>query len=263
MEKKKNNQKTTETSLLSQVGLSKNEAQIYEIMLKLGKIPASKIFTNLSQKRTTVYAVLEELIKKGLVEKDDSQPVAEFRAKHPYTLKEMIDTQVQSIKTAENKLDAVLPDFISFYNQSQKRPGIVFYEGIAGIKKIHQNILTEQKEILAYVYINKEVDKILANYWESYYKTRIKNNIHVRAVSPNNSDGKQYKKNDEKELRETRLIPEDQFPITIEKNICGNKVAYLSLQPNELLGVMIESAEIAKTEKSIFELVWKQAKNYI
>ena len=42
----------------------------------------------------------------------------------------------------------------------------------------------------------------------------------------------------------------------MEINIYGNKVAFISYRQEELLGVLIESAEIAKTMRSVFGLVW-------
>ncbi len=249
-------------SLLQEIGLSAKEAKIYQILLKLGISPAKDIVLEAEMPRATVYEILDQLVNKGLVEKFEQNKKTHFRVKHPFALKNYLESEASKIKRAENKLESVLPDFISLYNLSQNRPGVQFFEGVEGIKKIHNQILAEKKEILAYVYINKEVDKILDDYWKWYFKTRIKNKIPVRAITPNNEDGREYKERDEKELRETRLIPEDKFPFTIEKNICGNKVAYLSLQPDEMIGVLIESKEIASTERSIFELAWEAAGEY-
>lgn len=249
-------------TLLKEIGLTEKEAAIYQILLKLGVSPAKNVVLEAQMPRGTVYEILDQLADKGLVEKFDHKKKTHFRVKHPFTLKTYLENEVSKIKQAENKLESVLPDFLSLYNLTQNRLGVKFYEGKEGIKKLHSAILTEQKEILAYVYINKEVDKILDNFWQWYFKTRIKNNIYVRAITPNNEDGKKYQQKDEKELRETRLVPEAEFPFTIEKNICGDKVAYFSLKPEELIGVLVESKEIAKTEKSIFELAWRQSTKY-
>jgi hypothetical protein len=47
----------------------------------------------------------------------------------------------------------------------------------------------------------------------------------VRSITIDNIDGRKYQAQDAEQLRETRLVPAEQFPFEIEKNIVGNKVA--------------------------------------
>ena len=81
MIKNKTQNQPQEVSLLQQVGLSPKEAKIYEILLKLGKVPVNKIVPEAGFKRSTTYSVLDELVSKGLVEKDESREIIQFRAK--------------------------------------------------------------------------------------------------------------------------------------------------------------------------------------
>ena len=81
-------------------------------------------------------------------------------------------------------------------------------------------------------------------------------------ISPDNKASIQYKKRDAKELRTTYLVPQEQFPIHIEKNIVGNKVAFFSQENEKLIATIIENKLIADTERAIFELAWKEAEKY-
>ena len=125
--------------------------------------------------------------------------------------------------------------------------------------KANREVLAEKKEILAYLVVNKDIDTKMANYWKEYYDERIKNNIHVRAITSDTVAGKEYKKRDLEELRETKLVPADQFPLAIEKNIVGDKVVFFSTANGLLVSTIIDNKEIADTERAIFELAWKQA----
>ncbi len=53
--------------LLSQIGLSQNEACVYFALLSIGASPVLKIARASGVKRTTVYPVLESLKEQGLV----------------------------------------------------------------------------------------------------------------------------------------------------------------------------------------------------
>jgi len=241
--------------VLTQTGLSNSEVQVYELLLKEGELPAHDVISGARLKRGTAYNVLRSLKKKGLLEEFEKHKKSYFRLEPPSRLRDYVETQKRRIEESAGMLEGVLPQLISQYSLVLGKPGVRFYEGFDGIKAVHQQILAEQKEILAYVFIDEEAEKPLEDFWKWYFRERIKKRIHVRAITADNAAGLDYKSRDDVELRETKLVPQDQFPLTIEKNICGNKLALISMR--EQMATVIESAEIANTERSIFELAWK------
>jgi hypothetical protein len=62
-------------------------------------------------------------------------------------------------------------------------------------------------------------------------------------------------------LMEFKWVPKDVSMFNNEINVYDDKVSIVSLAKNEMLGVIIESHEIAKTMKSIFQMAWKAGKN--
>ena len=57
--------------------------------------------------------------------------------------------------------------------------------------------------------------------------------------------------------RKIKLVDSQQFPFSVEITLYGrDRLAILSYQ--DQLGLIIESEQIAKTLKSIFELQWQQ-----
>jgi hypothetical protein len=59
----------------------------------------------------------------------------------------------------------------------------------------------------------------------------------------------------QEQLRTVRLVDENKFPMDNEINIYANKIAIASYG-QEMLGVLIESEEIARAQKAIFDLAW-------
>lgn len=72
--------------LLEKVGLSPKEIAIYLYLLKNGKLTAGQIALKTRFKRTTVYSVLEELLKRKIVGKDLGNKVESYYANPPDTL---------------------------------------------------------------------------------------------------------------------------------------------------------------------------------
>jgi hypothetical protein len=77
----------------------------------------------------------------------------------------------------------------------------------------------------------------------------------IGEISPENI---MLQKRDTSELRETRLLPKDIFASNIEVGMFGSTVYIVDYK--ELFGLIIESTEIARTLRMIFEIVWGSGK---
>lgn len=247
---------------LQTIGLTQNEADIYELLLKLGEAPAAVILQEANLKRPTVYNTLNTLSQKGLVTATDKNKKIHFTPAPPAKLLEMAESQFANLERAKADIQSVIPALTTQYVTSVERPIVRIFEGVEGVKKAHMEILNERQEILAYVQINEEIDKQLEKFWPKYYAMRRKYNIFARVISPNTPGAKEYQKNDERELRLTRLIPSEKFPINLEKNIVGNKVAFFSHEAGKLVATIIENKAIAEAEVAAFELAWEKAAEY-
>jgi hypothetical protein len=74
---------------------------------------------------------------------------------------------------------------------------------------------------------------------------------------PQSAYMKRYRERSEQELREIRVIQDRNLFFTNETYIYGNKMSTFSF--NEDFAVLIESADIARTQRVLFELAWKSA----
>lgn len=65
---------------------------------------------------------------------------------------------------------------------------------------------------------------------------------------------------DRKRRREIRLVPAKDFDFTNEINIYDHKVAICSFgSADHMFGAIIESVEVAETQRQIFEMAWRYA----
>lgn len=247
---------------LETIGLTKKESDLYELLLRLGEVPAQDIIRESKLKRATVYKSLYALEKKGLVSQKDIEKKIHFRPEAPTSLLSLAENQYHTLERAKSDLQANLQNLTSQYVLSVEKPIIRLFEGVEGLKQAHLVVLGEKKEILAYVRLDKKLDAPLVDFWPQYYRIRRKNNIFVRSICPDNPEGRAYKKKDKKELRETRLIPFKLYPFEIEKNIVGNKVIFFSRQEGKLIATLIENRAIADTERAIFKLVWEETNKF-
>lgn len=236
---------------LQQVGLNQKEAKVYLATLELGEASIQEIAKRSDLKRTSVYNLIDDLVKRRIIHTVVKEKKRKFIATEPEALKEMILQK-------ERALEEVIPDLKILSGRAKFRPRVKFYEGIDGIKTVLTDTLIEKGPIKAFLDFEKGY-KFLGGFAQRYIKDRVKLGIAAKVIGPANEISRDFKSRDEKSLRETRFIPEDKFPFENEVNIYGNKVSFMTHDEQKPIGVIIESPEIAETMNSIFDLAWKYA----
>jgi len=239
---------------LQTLGLNQKQASIYLASLELGLTTVQNIAKKAQLKRSTVYEILEDLIKQNLITVIPKGKKRYFLAAEPAHLTELISQKQETLAN-------ILPELEALSKVSPVKPKIRFYEGEEGIKVVYADTLKEGKEILAFTAVGVGYKSPVIDYLtKQYVQQRATKKIQAKVIAPDSPLAKEYQKRDSHESRQTKLIPEKDYPFSIEINIYGNKVALISYKPNELMAVIIESKEIAKTMGLIHKFFWKNVK---
>lgn len=232
--------------ILTNIGLTEKEAKVYLALLELG----TKVVSEISQKarinRVTTYDILEKLKEKGLISSFTKAKVKYFTATDP----EMIASNYAQKTKA---LESSLPELKRLRGETV-HPRIQYFEGLQGIKSIYEDTLTAKTEILNFSN-SAEIRKYWPTYDKDYVAKRAQKKIHLKGLIPDDDAGKLVKSQDTIYNREMRLLPKDKYTFTNEINIYDNKVAIISFA-DELIGMIIESHEIADTQRTIFQMCW-------
>jgi HTH-type transcriptional regulator, sugar sensing transcriptional regulator len=238
--------------ILSRTDLTPSQSEILEFLYQNKEAKASEVAKNIRKSRTIVYKDLEELEQMGLIEKKEkTNQVALFSATHPSLLKNLLDKKEEQIKKDQELLDNYLPKILSSFNLAHNRPGIRFFEGAEGMKKIYEEILEEGKDfhLIRTAYEPVYNDKI-APIVEEFIAKRVRKNIKVTAMIPSDVDDP---KKDARWLMKRFNVEKEKYTAPVEIDIFGNKVAILSFG-DELVGMIIESRQIAQSLKQLFAL---------
>ena len=87
-----------QSPLLSQLGFSDKETEVYTTILQYGKISPASLAKITKLNRTTVYSVAKELIKRGVVAEDLAGPSLLLMAKSPAALEVLAETEARALK---------------------------------------------------------------------------------------------------------------------------------------------------------------------
>lgn len=239
--------------LLANFGLKQKEAKVYFASLRLGQATVSKIAKEANVERSFVYLILYDLVKRGLVSSMEIRGKKQFRAISIESLRFLFEEKFERFK-------GFIPE-LKGLEKSIHGQNVSFFEGREGILAILEDTLNQPPGSEILCYINVE------GFWTKehtlgdwYVKERIKRKISMRMIAPDNPETIWYVEKDKKHKRETQVVPADKFPFTAEIEVYGNKISIIDLHEGELVGVIIESEGVAKTQRMIFELAWLGAK---
>lgn len=238
--------------VLESNGLTDQQAALYLAGLHLGSAPASDYAKETQMNRVTAYNVLESMVKEGrftVVKKTRGRwysPVApEYLA-------------MEARKNAD-AFQRSLPELRSFQGPKERKPHVRFFEGWEGVRHVYDDTLMAKSEILNFAN-SAVVRKFWPAYDEEYVAERVKRGIHLRGIAPDDAAGRKVHGEDRAKKREIRLVPAKEFDFTNEISIYDHKVAICSFASHpQMFGVIIESREVAETQKQIFEMAWRYA----
>lgn len=244
-------------AILEKIGLSSKETEIYLVLLELGRNNVSNITKNTSVNRTTGYVLLNNLVKKGLVQVLGKKPKLEYIIDTTDHLLEYLESKIEETIQISSDLKEFLPELKSMHYSSD-RPIVKYYEGIKGLKQVYEDTLTAKTDIVSMASYD-EMHETLPDYFPSYYKRRAEKNIKISGFVPNTKRARERRILNDAEKRELALLPhEEKYLFTPEIDIYDNKVMIASWK--EKLGVIIESQEISDALRVMFRLAWEEAK---
>ncbi len=242
--------------VLRSAGLDDKEAPLYLSGLQLGSAPASDYAKATGLNRITAYNTLESLVRRGLFTLEKKVRGKSYAPVPPEHL------AIEVRKNAE-AVQRMLPELRSLQGSTYRKPHVRFFEGWEGVRRVYEDTLTAKSELLNFAN-SAVVRKFWPNYDEEYVAARVKRGIHLRGIAPDDQIGRKVHGEDRKQLREIRLVSSKDFDFTNEINVYDSKVAICSFgagkkSEQEMFGVIIESKEVAETQRQIFEMAWRYA----
>lgn len=243
--------------VLEQLGLNEKEAKLYLVLIEQGPLSAADLAKHAHETRTNTYMILERLQEMGLVSEDASK-VKQFIAAEPQKLQRIVVDKQESLKAVNAQLRAVLPDLSSKYRLAHHKPGVIYREGIDGLRESFEDMTRTGKEILvfasdvtpqnpsAYSVIRKSLEK------------RKSRGVTSRVLL--HEDGRKYDDIEEwpkSRNQNVRFIGES--PYEGEVAIYGNKCTFTVYKP-QIIVTTVTNDVIAETMRTVFENLWCKAK---
>lgn len=253
--------------LFTQAGLTLNEAVVYEYLLRNGESAAQEVTQKTTLNKGVVYIALSDLVKKGLASEKMLPPknpnvrnkkkISYFAPEHPERLRDYLESQKVGITKAEKNLEANIDDIISSFKLVSEKPGIRYYEGIRGIEQVINDTLSSKTAIYTYADM-EEVNKYIKKINDDYAVKREKLSVPKKVLLVDSPYTHTLLKNYPKENLDIRFLKSVSSYSTVMQ-IYDNKISYVTLSDDKMMGVIIENENIYKMHKTLFEDDWNKA----
>lgn len=237
-----------EEQTLQEIGLTKNQTNIYLALLELGPSLASEIAEKTRINRSLVYTVLHELIDKGLVSYFIQNNKKFFKATEPSELLEIL-------KEKEEKIRSIIPKLEKIKKPLEKEK-VEVYKGKEGLKTVLNDILRNcGKEYFVVGGIGESLEA-LPYFMDGWHKRRIKAKITRNMIL---SEEVRKKKITKFPLTKIKYLPQEYR--TLESTIIYDDKMVHIIWVEKPLAIVIENKRINQAYMKQFRLLWKIAKS--
>lgn len=241
---------------LNQLGLSENQARVYISCLQLGIGTVLQIAKGACLKRPSVYLLLDGLESQGLVTKIVHSGKTAYRAESPENI-------VVRLRDKLSLASEALPSLKAIYNLDPEKPTIKIVEGVQEVRETYNTLFTYLKhhpgeELLIYGSLKDAVENFRESVIDYFYDVMSRSQNTIREIGNDDTETRQYYR------RSARLNPNHQLRLIRDHDgrffqtdnmLYGNTLILFSIK-KEIFAITIESAGIAETYRTFFNMAW-------
>lgn len=235
---------------LDKIGLSENEGKVYLASLQLGPSKVSRLSRASEVKRTTVYPVVESLIRKGLIREKVEGLKSVFVAENPDRLENILEERNKQLKE-------VFPQFKALYSLEGNESVIKYYDTNEGLKNVYRELLAELRTNDNYYVIGdpKRYDTSNEKFFKDFIQKRVKIKLNAKILLTPSELANEYKKFEKNFGEEVKIMLEG-ASTDVNVVITENKlIIHQIIEPR--ITMVIENKSIVKMQQMLFEMVWR------
>lgn len=248
-----------ELNILMKAGLTESQAKGYLALIENGDLSPAGLAKITGETRTNAYAIADKLVGYGLAIKKDGQK-AIYTANHPSALEALAERRRKLLVKNEQDVKQGLSPLIDLFYAHNELPGTRTLQGIDGIKEVHDDILSTQKNTYL---IRSVADSVVlgSDYFHDYRIKRAKLGIKTYALTPVTEHALKRSRSGEDEINlfHRVFLPGEAYTAPVDINVYGDKVAFISFGETQM-ATIINSPTIAKAMRQIMILLRKHIK---
>jgi len=234
-----------EAKELIEIGLTKNQAEVYFEIIKHPYQPAGSIAKALSIDRSFTYGIINSLLDKGLVKYLKKNNSRLYCSTNPENL-------LKEIEEKRDKINKVVEEIKSIRETKKTNSSVAVYEGKAGLKAYIRDFLSSDFFETLGGGENLRIFEVLKYEYPHYLKELSKKKSKGRIITSLDNKKKLYEiyKKSQVKIRSFKGLKGD-----VSFTMFKNKLAIYSAEEKPFV-IMIENQKITESLRNYFNKLW-------
>ena len=251
-------------TVVKTLGLTNKHAVVYVALLKKDKTTPLTLARDTGLNRSSIYRYLEDLRQIGLVEEIIEANTTSYQATEINNLELVVKKQETKLEVLRESVPILIKELSNYGAKKTAETQIKYFQGREGLKQFLWNVVHARRgsEFLGYGYLSWN-ESVGRKYAENLRQVVVERNLSDRELTNDIGETMKGKKwteiPDYYSRYQERFISKKTLEIKHDCYLYDDVVGYYYFINNELFGLEIHNAEIAKTQKQIFEILWKLA----
>lgn len=237
---------------LQVLGMTKNEARVYESLVKYGPCKAGIIINKTDLHRNLVYQSLERLVLQGYATKVIQKGIWQFQITDPASL-------VTQLKRKERVVTGIMDEIKTYQHKSAQQ--IVVYEGIESYREYWirslERIPAGTVDYAVGVLSNDEWIKLMGKSYQTYLELRLKKKIFWKTIHFNITPSELRMLKQLPDLTEYRLWQREENFFGDFNVVHDTVVLQAVTDPPRI--IEIRDPDFVKIFQNYFDMMWEKA----
>src|SRR3989344_5940013 len=226
---------------LQEIGLSEKEAALYLALAQVDNASVIELSKKTSINRSTVYVVLEALMKKGLATEVPIGKKVHYQAEAPERLSTFIERQKVMLEEHSKRLSDIIPQVKWLQREQGARPVVKYFEGREAALNSNLDFFnSEDKEGIGFFLFNRDlIEEVFSQKEiEDIQKIRPGRSIKGQSLYVGRTTLQSN------EMTERKKIDGDKYPVLCDVSIYEDRIQFVTLG-KKISSVFIQSKDVA------------------
>lgn len=242
-------------NIFSQFNLDEKETGAFLELVKLGASPVSVWAKHAQINRSSMYVLLDRLVKTGLVTTFIHKNVQHAQAISVSKISALLDQKQKDIEGSKNILHTQLPALLALEKTSTITPSVQFFEGKHRVEAMYEEVVKE-KSFRAFFH----PARVKASMPEYFHKIPLaikKNGGRAKELLIRCKEAEEYKKLYSSAKHMISILPKG-IVFSSDTIITKQKIYLVGYRKDMVVATEIWNKELAQTQSTLFDLIWSQ-----
>jgi sugar-specific transcriptional regulator TrmB len=242
------------------LGLREDHLKVYKASLEWGETTISNLAYKAKLPRTTVYDLVDDLMKKGLIKSSLSVGKKLYSPQDPEYLIVLLQQKQGEMQALLSDFNSNLNELKAMQNTNSNKPKVHFLEGAEGIMQAYEMTFSA-KEVLVQCLTTDDYGDVSEEFFNNYFEkfflhTNIKSK-EILAEYEDENDGAYIKKYGSGKNLQLRVpVTGD---LTTDFMVFDNTVIFVSFDKSNSYALVVEDPKVANCMRNLFNLAWESA----